>query len=151
MQNKITLLTIGVVLLVLALDYFGDFGIIQRIMKNSGITRIIAGILIFVGTCAFGKEQPHRSFMHSILALIILNFSLGLIFPKIIPYFTIGFLSHLFIDSLNYKKVQIWYPLKRSVRFKLCHANGIVNTVLFIVGFIVSVFEIVSLTFHSIV
>ena len=63
--DVITYLTLGVVAVVIALDHFMNTGIVFRIKQSEGWFRIILGILMFVGICAFGKEQPHRSFMHS--------------------------------------------------------------------------------------
>ena len=71
--DKMTYLTIGVIAVVIAIDYFCSMGIIRQIWQREGLLRIILGILIFVGVCTFGKEQPHRSFTHSFLALFLLG------------------------------------------------------------------------------
>lgn len=62
--DKIVMLSAVVLLAVLALDCFFHTGVIEQVVRNSGYGRIIAGILLFICICAFGKEQPHRSFMH---------------------------------------------------------------------------------------
>lgn len=139
--DKITFLTIATVGAVLLLDHFCDTGIVQRMMSDSGVLRMVSGCLIFVLACAFGKEQPHRSFMHSFLALLILDFALGMILPAIVPYFTVGFLSHLAIDLFNMKKVRLLYPMKDGVCLGLCHAKGVVNNACFALGCAVSVLE----------
>ena len=61
--DKITILSVVVVAAVLALDYFFQAGIMNKVIGNSGYGRMIAGVLLFIGICAFGKEQPHRSFI----------------------------------------------------------------------------------------
>ena len=121
--DKITALSVVVVLAVFAMDYFCNTQIIERIIGSSGYLRIIAGLLLFIGICAFGKEQPHRSFMHSFLALILLSFALGLIWEKAVIYFAIGFLSHLATDIFNKKKVRLLYPMKGGVSLGLFHAD----------------------------
>ena len=121
--DKITALSVVVVLAVFAMDYFCNTQIIERIIGSSGYLRIIAGLLLFIGICAFGKEQPHRSFMHSFLALILLSFALGLIWEKAVIYFAIGFLSHLATDIFNKKKVRLLYPMKGGVSLGLLHTD----------------------------
>lgn len=145
--DKITALSVVVVLAVFALDYFCNTQIIERIIGSSGYLRIIAGLLLFIGICAFGKEQPHRSFMHSFLALILLSFALGLIWEKAVIYFAVGFLSHLATDIFNKKKVRLLYPLKGGVSLGLFHAYGLANDIFFAVGSIVAVIEVIICVF----
>lgn len=145
--DKITALSVVVVLAVFALDYFCNTQIIERIIGSSGYLRIIAGLLLFIGICAFGKEQPHRSFMHSFLALILLSFALGLIWEKAVIYFAVGFLSHLATDIFNKKKVRLLYPLKGGVSLGLFHAYGLANDIFFAVGSIVTVIEVILCVF----
>ena len=145
--DKITALSVVVVLAVFALDYFCNTQIIERIIGSSGYLRIIAGLLLFIGICAFGKEQPHRSFMHSFLALILLSFALGLIWEKAVIYFAVGFLSHVATDIFNKKKVRLLYPLKGGVSLGLFHAYGLANDIFFAVGSIVAVIEVIICVF----
>lgn len=145
--DKITALSAVVVLAVFALDYFCNTQIIERIIGSSGYLRIIAGLLLFIGICAFGKEQPHRSFMHSFLALILLSFALGLIWEKAVIYFAVGFLSHLATDIFNKKKVRLLYPLKGGVSLGLFHAYGLANDIFFVVGSIIAVIEVIICVF----
>lgn len=145
--DKITALSVVVVLAVFAMDYFCNTQIIERIIGSSGYLRIIAGLLLFIGICAFGKEQPHRSFMHSFLALILLSFALGLIWENAVIYFAVGFLSHLATDIFNKKKVRLLYPLKGGVSLGLFHAYGLANDIFFAVGSIVAVIEVIICVF----
>lgn len=132
----------AVVILIFLLDHYFHAGVWERIISNRGVTEILIGALLFIGTCVFGMEQPHRSFMHSILALVILEIALTIMMPSANLYFAIGFISHLAIDLLNRKKVLLLYPLKAGWCFKLCHANGIVNRVLLYLGAFVAVGEV---------
>lgn len=132
--DKITMISAVVLLIVLVLDCFFQTGIIRRIVQSSGYARMAAGTLLFIGTCAFGKEQPHRSFMHSFLALALLSFAVALVWEKAAVYFAVGFLSHLALDIFNKKKVRLWYPLKGGAALGLCRANSLVNRVLFVIG-----------------
>lgn len=146
--DKVTIFAVIAILMVIGLDYFLKMEIINRILNDSGVITIVAGFLIFIGTCAWGKEQPHRSFMHSFLALFILSFAISLIWLEIVPYFAIGFLSHQMTDIFNRKKVRLLYPLKGGVCLGLFHAHGIANSIFFTVGCVSSLVEVVSLVFH---
>lgn len=141
--DKIVFLSAIVVLAVILIDHFLQTGIASRVIQSSGYGRVIIGTLLLIGICAFGKEQPHRSFMHSFLALILLCFAIGLVWEKTVLYFAVGFLSHLVIDIFNKKKVRLLYPLKGGVAFGVFHAHGLANRILFILGSVVVVLEIV--------
>ena len=145
--DKITALSVVAELAVFAMDYFCNTQIIERIIGSSGYLRIIAGLLLFIGICAFGKEQPHRSFMHSFLALILLSFALGLIWEKAVIYFAVGFLSHLATDIFNKKKVRLLYPMKGGVSLGLFHAYGLANDIFFAIGSIVAIIEVIICIF----
>ena len=143
--NRVIFLTIAVAVIFLAVDYFGKFGLVQTILQNSSIVRILLGVALFLVVCAFGKETPHRSFMHSFTALAALDAALCLIYPSIAVYFTIGFLSHLATDIFNKKKVRLLYPMKGGVCLNLFHAYGTSNTVFFIAGCAVTALETILL------
>lgn len=140
--DRITMFSMGVVLTVLTLDRFFETDIMNRVIKNSGYGSMVLGALIFIAICAFGKEQPHRSFMHSFLALLLLCFAMSLVWKKAVLYFAVGFLSHLAIDSFNKKKVRLFYPLKGGVSLGLFRANGTANRAFFIVAAVVTAFEL---------
>lgn len=144
--DKITMLSVIVVLGILALDYFFHAGIMERIVENSGYMSVTMGILLFVGICAFGKEQPHRSFMHSFLALMLFSLAISLIWKKAVRYFVVGFLSHLVIDIFNKKKVRLLYPLKGGISLGLFRAYGLVNGIFFLVGSAAMVLELFLFT-----
>lgn len=141
--DRVTVLTVCAVLGIILLDYFFHTGIIARVISNSGYARIVVGSLLFVAICAFGKEQPHRSFMHSFLALFLLGGAIGIIWGKAVVYFSVGFLSHLATDIFNKKKVRLFYPLKGGVALNLFHAHGLANNIFFTVGSAVAVLEVV--------
>lgn len=123
-------------------------GIYERLMRNSSFMRILAGTMAFLLLCAFGKEQPHRSFMHSIPALLLLTGCVKIIFPLAMPYFAVGFLSHLVLDLLNHRDERLLYPLKCGVSFGICSSKGLVNRILFSVGSTVSIIAFAVLLLH---
>lgn len=148
--DKMVALSVFFVLAIAALEYFFHIGIYQRLRENSSLWRLILGAAVFVGICAFGKEQPHRSFMHSILAGILLTGCVEVVFPMMVPYFGIAFATHLVTDLCNHKKVHLWYPLRGGICFGLCHAHGFANRILFYTGTGATVLSIMLCLYHMI-
>lgn len=141
--DRMTYLTIGVLAVVVALDHFCGMGIVQQIRQRESLFRIILGILIFVGICAYGKEQPHRSFMHSFLALFLLEVSIWIVYPAFMIPFGVGFLSHLVSDIFNRRKVQLLYPIPGGISLGLFSAKGAANSIFFTIASIVIAIELV--------
>ena len=124
-------LAVGAIIGVVIADVVFHVGIYNRLMADSNIVRIITGTLAFLGICIFGMKQPHRSFMHSILALLGLSFFVYMIFPDVAPYFSIGFVSHMAIDALNGKREKLFWPIGRGFALRLCSSDGLINKLLF--------------------
>ncbi|MDE6087654.1 MAG: metal-dependent hydrolase [Oscillospiraceae bacterium] len=141
--NQIFPLLLVIVVLAVIIDLVFQVGLWQKIWNNSNLLKILGGTAAFVSICLFGKNQPHRSFMHSFLALATLDISLSLIYLPLVQYFTVGFLSHLAIDLLNKKKLKLLYPKKDGFSLKLCSSSGIVNRILFVTCSILSGLEVI--------
>ncbi|HRL00173.1 MAG TPA: metal-dependent hydrolase, partial [Trichococcus flocculiformis] len=122
-----------------------SLGIFSAILNHSSYSRIFFGTVIFLGICIFGKEQPHRSFLHSFLGLALLSMAVYILSPLLVPYFAVAMASHIAIDTLNHKRVKLFYPLPGGIRLGLCSADGIVNDWLFKIGSLVVVIEMVLL------
>lgn len=137
--NKIIVITAFVLAAVAILDNYMNIGIVGYIHRNSGLARIITGLLAFLGMCIFGQTQPHRSFMHSAIAVVIFYLIVYVMMPMAALPFAVAMSSHIVADMFNYKKVKIFYPMKKGISFKMCKANGIVNKMLFYVGMIITV------------
>ena len=142
--------TVTIILLVIGiLDYFLGLGIWNKMKNNRILYQIVIALLFFVGICVYGKEQPHRSFMHSFLAMGILSAPLAFLYPMAVKYYVIGFLSHLVLDIFNYKKVRLFYPAKRGICFRLFHAKGMANDIVFITAVIVVILEVVMVAWEK--
>lgn len=140
--NKIIFLSSAVIAVTVAADHFTNLGLIDNIAGNSSLAKIIVGALLFLVICALGKETPHRSFMHSFSALLLLDAAILLIYPPLALYFTIGFLSHLATDVFNKRKLKLFYPLKKGVSLNLFSAKGIANTIFLAIGSVVTAIEV---------
>ena len=136
--NGVILLVSAVTAILFVADYFGKMDLLRQFSGNGSAVRILLGIFGFVGICVFGKKQPHRSFMHSFLALALLDGAVALAFPLFVPYFTVGFLSHLAIDAFNQKKVRLLYPWKPGFCFGWFHANGLADRAFCMAGCAIS-------------
>lgn len=145
--DKMTYLTIGVIAAVIALDHFFGTGIVSRIRQSESTLRLVFGLLLFIGICAYGKEQPHRSFMHSFLALALLEAAIGIVYPAFMMPFGVGFLSHLASDIFNRRKVRVLYPLPGGISLGLFSAKGAANSAFLTIGSIVIVLELIAFIF----
>lgn len=114
----------------LFLEYYFRFGIFRAI-KHHGYLPLTLGLGCFVLICLFGKNKPHRSFMHSIPALALLTGCAYLILPAAAIPFAAAMASHIGLDLLNKKKVKLFYPYRKGVALSLCRADGVVSRTLF--------------------
>lgn len=125
-------------LTIIGLDFYYNFGILKLISKNFNIFKFILGIGLFLLICSHGLHTPHRSFMHSIFASVLLSGTIYLIFkPAVIPFF-IGMISHIVIDLLNKIKVQVFYPLNYRIGFNLVSSNGFVSKIICILSLFIA-------------
>ena len=126
--NK-TLLVIGISVAIL---FFAEFK--WGISLSEGIQsifRIIMGLAFFLGICIYGINTPHRSFMHSFLAIALITIATYIILPEGAVYMIISMMSHIILDMFNKKKVQILYPINKGISLNVCKANGIANSMIF--------------------
>lgn len=132
-EAAVIICTVAVILLGLA-EWKFQLGITQEMIQRRDIWPKIAGGAGLFILCIFGKEQPHRSFMHSLLAVCLFSGLVYLILPEAAGYFAVAMSSHLVLDIFNKKDIRLWYPFSGGVSLKLCRADGAVNQILFYVG-----------------
>ena len=132
--DKIITATVAVAALTILAEYKLNLGIYRRLTSDSNILRLLAGTAAFLLLCAYGKQQPHRSFMHSFAALALLTACVDIIYPDASAYFAVGFLSHLVLDVLNRKPEKLLWPWTKGFCLGLCSARGVVNRALLGVG-----------------
>ena len=136
-----TIATIIAILPVLA-DYFCDFGICTYVLNNK-VLSIAGGIVYFtLWICGFCSE--HRKFTHSIVAMILYSMAFYLIYPPIINGFVVAYLSHLGLDLLNKKKIQLFFPFKFGICLHICYASKLANTIFMYIGLIFSILLIIK-------
>lgn len=128
--DKIITATVAVAVLTILAEYKLNLGIYRRLTSDSSVLRLLAGTAAFLLICAYGKQQPHRSFMHSFAALALLTACVDIIYPDVSAYFAVGFLSHLVLDFFNRKPEKLFWPWKKGFCLGLCSARGLVNRAL---------------------
>lgn len=129
-------LLLAVVAGVFALDLIWNAGLWQTIVARlttllaAGTEeqlRALAGLAIALLTCSFGSRTPHRTFMHSALALILLGAAAEFLFAPLAQPFVIGFVSHLALDLLNHQPERLLWPLPQGFSLGLVCSDGKAN------------------------
>ena len=141
---KICIVLLLAVLVLAAVEQHWHLGISEWLMSQTSLNRILPGGLAFLVVCWYGMNCPHRTFMHSLLALVILTVLAWLMVPAFALPFAVAMISHIILDLLNRRKVRLFYPLKRGFSLNLCKSKGWVNNILFAVGCLALVLEIGS-------
>ncbi len=140
--NKILAISTIVIFLCAIVDLVFKINIYSYILGQTNLCRILIGLLTFLLICSFGMHKPHRTFMHSITAMIILDATVFIILPSAVIPFSIAMLTHIILDLFNRKKVQLFYPVKFKFAFKLCPAQGKVNNFICTISTILFAIEI---------
>lgn len=131
------LLAFGLTGLCFLLDWIFGFGLVQRFASGNTIMLASGGVLFLI-LWGIGFCTDHRTFTHSLLALVLFTGAAFLLCQSLWIPFATGYASHLMLDVLNKKPVPLLYPLKGGICLKLCYASKIGNTVIMIVGLIAS-------------
>lgn len=100
------------------------------------IISLVLGLLIILITGYFARESLHRGFSHSLMAFGLYCIGIFLFSKPVLIGFIIGFASHLLLDILNYRPVQLFYPREKGVSLKICKAKSKLNIVIMIIGYI---------------
>ncbi|MCD7815105.1 MAG: metal-dependent hydrolase [Lachnospiraceae bacterium] len=116
--------------------------LLKNMLRTHIRPAILTGFLLMALLCVSGRISGHRSFSHSFLFFVLMGGAVYLICPAFLPGYGIGFLSHLLLDCLNKKPVRLLYPVKSGFCLRLCYADGVANTVLFLIGIALSVYGI---------
>ena len=66
--------------------------------------------------------------------MFLFTITISLVYRPIVPFYAAGYTSHLAIDLLNKKGVQLLFPLKFKLCLGLCYANKAGNTIIMYIG-----------------
>lgn len=112
----------------------GEFEHLTGMTRTAGAAGIIgklASWILAAIICTFGMKTGHRHFMHSITASAMLTACVyGAASMQAASAFLAGFLSHLALDLLNHRNLQLLWPVKKGICLHVCSSDGIANRVL---------------------
>ncbi len=130
--TKAVTLAIGVIAASLLFDLHIGNGILAYFQRTFD-TAAIVGAAVFLACCVWGAFSKHRTFSHSLLGVLLMTLSLSFVCQPLANALCVGMVSHIALDLLNRKGIQLLYPLKKPMLcLKLCDADGTVNSLLMI-------------------
>ena len=135
------IITAIIVVLTFVIDKLFNYGAYQSLGKEK---YLLVGVILLIALYIFGTKKNHREFTHSLLALIIYSIPITLIYEPILEYFMMGYFSHLLIDLLNKRGIQLLFPLKFKFCFKLCYADKLGNKLLMVLGGVVTILLLIK-------
>ncbi len=142
--DKIIAVIIGAIAAVIIADLNFHIGIYEKILQKTEQTSLVTIALLFLVVCAFGKSTKHRTFMHSLAALLLLSVFVFLIYPPMTTYFAIAFGTHILLDLLNRRKVSLFWPMKKGFCIGFCKSTGLVNGLLLAVGMTATIMLVIT-------
>ena len=95
--------------------------------------RAAYGAILLV-LCLIAAFTRHRSFAHSIVFAVAVYWLMKHTFEAAAIPFAAGVVSHIAIDLLNDRGVQLFWPIKGQFSFRLCSSKGTVNSLFFYIG-----------------
>lgn len=142
--NTIVSISVIAITALIVLEFALKIGIYKMLESQADLYRVILGFVIFLLLSIYGTTTKHRSYTHSLIGLVSFSGAIGIMFPKMIFPFSLGFISHILLDIFNTKKVRLLYPNKKfGIALKLCHSDGKANTVICTVSTIIFTVELI--------
>jgi len=122
--------------LVLLADLYFHLGLYTRLLKRGRETDFMLPLLLFILFAAVGMLTRHRSFMHSLPAMILFTACIWFMQRAMAPYFAIAYASHLLLDLTNRRGMRLFFPSRKLVSMKLFASNGWMDRILLTAGVI---------------
>lgn len=132
------LIVVGIAAVALIADRYANAGLCDYLVAHLGLP-LLAGVALFAVLTFAGGHTDHRSFTHSLVAMAAFCTAVYLACVPLLPYFAVGYASHLVLDLTNKQGIQLFWPLHNEVSLGLCKAKGMANTVVLIAGFAAAV------------
>ena len=122
--------------LVLLADLYFHLGLYARFLRRGRETGFMLPLLLFILFAAIGMLTRHRSFMHSLPAMILFTACIWFMQRAMTPYFAIAYASHLLLDLTNRRGMRLFFPSRKLVSMKLFASNGWMDRILLTAGVI---------------
>lgn len=134
-----TIIAIGIMI---ALCFYSNISLKSLINWDEVTLPIIIGIFSFIGLLIYGYFSSHRTFTHTLLALILFSLSIYMICNNLAytMYFAVGMLSHQLLDMLNKQEIYWLNPItKKDFALYSINSSGAISTMMFIAGVVVTI------------
>ena len=132
------LIVMGIAAVALLADWYADAGLCDYLVAHLGVP-LIAGVALFAGLTFVGGHTDHRSFTHSLVAMACFCAAVYLACAPLLPFFALGYATHLALDVTNKQGIQLLWPLRKEMSLGLCHAKGAANNAVMVMGFAAAV------------
>ena len=129
------LIVLGVTAVSLLADRCAHAGLCDYLVEHLGLT-LITGVFLFAVLTFLGGHTEHRTFTHSLVGMGLFCAAIYLVCEPLLPYFSIGYASHLALDITNKQGIHLFWPLGLEASLGLCTAKGIANTVVMALGYV---------------
>lgn len=100
---------------------------LAREAVTHGVGPLSLGAVGLVALACAARLSAHRSFSHSLPALVGFAAATWLVCPPLAPSVALGFATHLALDLLTYRGLRLLWPARRRLSLGLCHTGGIVD------------------------
>ncbi len=132
-ENVTRIIFCFIAAVVIAADAYFRTGIVKEAV-NLGKRNLMLCIGAFALMCLGGTVSQPKTFAHSIL--FILELCLVIYFasrPMLIP-FAVGGTTHLILDIVNKRPIQLLYPFRRRFCLNLCRPDKTANLICMLIG-----------------
>lgn len=109
-------------------------GAIAQAALVRGVGPLALGVALFAALACAARLSAHRSFSHSLPALVGFAAAIHLVCPPLAPYVALGFATHLALDALNFRGLRLFWPLRTRLSLGLCKTGGVADACLLAVA-----------------
>lgn len=103
----------------------------------------ISGAAILLILIILSKFTKHRTFTHSLLGLMLFSWGGYVLLNSsghLFLYFILGYILHLIADSLTHQGIQLLFPLKSRQAAGIVKTGGLLDTILSIISFSITIY-----------
>lgn len=141
-MRKVFYGTISAIGFMIALIFYSNINPKSLINWDEVTVPIIIGVCGFIGLLIYGYFSSHRTFTHTLLALILFSLSIYMICNNLAytMYFAIGMLSHQLLDMLNKERIYWLNPItKKDFALYSINSPRAISTMMFVAGLLVTI------------
>ena len=128
----------------LILDSLMKTGVWAEVRKQSDEVLAMGGIFFGI-LWVIGYVSNHRSFTHSLGAMLLFTWAVRQICPSMTMSFLIGYASHLVLGLLNKRPLKLFYPLDRGICFGVFYSNRTADQLCRYAGWLLTAWFVIRL------